>query len=154
MTGNTKAQIPFIDDYKWDELEQAYGSAAKFPEHLMDLMSNDEELVSEAVNGFLHSEACHQYTTYSCTPPTVRCVLYILENHTFEDVNILQGILDFVGACTYSAKRTESLRDEILKGIKCYKRLSEHENEGVVDIAETLLKFCANYAGEKNDLPS
>lgn len=138
--------IPFINDYKWNELEQAYGNAADAPAWLIDLTSEDEDIRDEAIYEFLHSQACHQYTTYSCTPPVVKCVIYILNNHHYEDEDALAEVLGFVQACTYNAKTIETLRAEILKGIYCYSKFVNHNNERVRKEAQKLVEFCSDYA--------
>jgi hypothetical protein len=96
--------IPFINDYPWEALEQAYGSAEQAPIWLKSLTNKDEERRDEAIYEFLHSQACHQYSTYSCTPPVVKCVIYILENYNFQQASQLSNVLGFINACTYNAK--------------------------------------------------
>ncbi|MCC2614676.1 hypothetical protein LJ739_00290 [Aestuariibacter halophilus] len=137
--------IPFIDEYNWNELQQAYGTAEHAPSWISDLTSPDEDIRDEAINEFLHSQACHQYTTYSCTPPTVRCVIYILTNYTFEDEDALFNILSFIYACTYNAKTMESLRSEILKGRTCYLAFCNHKNERVKSEAQKLIEYCSEF---------
>ena len=137
--------IPFIDEYDWGNLEQAYGSASHAPKYLNDLVSADEDLRSEAIYGFLHSEACHQYTTYSCTAPVVRCVVFILENNEFSDFVELRNIIGFIHACTYSARSKEDLRQEILNGLRCYEKYSNHADINVCKEYKALIEFCLSY---------
>ena len=138
-------QIPFINEYKWEELEQAYGSAEDAPVWLSDLTSQDEDIRDEAIYEFLHSQACQQYTTYSCTPPTVRCVIFILSNHTFEDADALFGIINFLQACTYNARKKEDLRQEILNGINCYRTFSLHSDDRIKLETQKLIEFCNEF---------
>jgi hypothetical protein len=136
--------IPFIEEYDWKNLEQAYGSADHAPKYLNDLISSDEYLRSEAIYGFLHSEACHQYTTYSCTAPVVRCVVFILENNNFNDFSELRDILGFIRACTYSAKSKEDLKKEIVNGLRCYEKYSNHSDINICKESKGLIEFCFN----------
>ncbi|MET1257499.1 hypothetical protein [Aliikangiella maris] len=135
--------LSIIDSISWADLENAYGSAASAPQSLRALLSDDEDDVDEAIYGFLHSEACHQYTTYSCTPYVVKCVLYILELKEFKDSE-LGEILGFIQACTYNAREIESLRNEILSGIECYKKYKGRKAR-VGEEATKLVEFCNEY---------
>jgi hypothetical protein len=136
--------IPFIDEYNWIELEQAYGSAEKAPEYLQNLMSEDEDLLDEAINEFLLSQVCHQYTTYSCTPAVLRCVIYIVQNHQCDE-SLLSELLWFIEACKYNAKSILSLRDEIIKGHELYRELRDHKCQDVREAVLLLDEFCESY---------
>jgi hypothetical protein len=138
--------IPLIDEYNWQELEQAYGSAENAPKFLNDLLSGDEDLLDEAINDFLFSQACHQYTTYSCTPPVVKCVVFILNNYEL-DSYIINQLLQFIHACTYNAVSIPELRKEILLGLNCYKVFEKHPDEKVELTADSLINFCSTYGG-------
>ena len=138
--------IPLINDYDWEKLKQAYGSAEDAPKFINDLLSDDEELVDEAISDFLFSQACHQYTTYSCTPPVVRCVVFILNNYEL-DSYIINELLQFIHACTYNAVTILELRKEILLGLSCYKMYEKHSEEKIGLSAESLVKFCSTYGG-------
>ena len=132
-----------IDSIDWANLKNAYGSAVSNPKHFRALLSNKEDDVDEAIYGFLHSEACHQYTTYSSTPYVVKCLLYIFEHNEFEEEQ-LEELLGFIFACTYSAKNIKSLRDEILAGQKHYEIYAKSTFKSG-EVAKNLLVFCNKY---------
>ena len=132
-----------IDSIPWAELKNAYGSADSAPQSLRALISNNEDDVDEAIYGFLHSEACHQYTTYSCTPYVVKCVLLILEHKEFSESELAE-ILGFIRACTNSAKENEMLRNEILAGRECFQKYLKKPGRPRIESAK-LLEFCSEY---------
>lgn len=148
LTATSFMEIPFINDYKWEDLQQAYGSAEKAPDRLADLMCKDDDLREGAINDFLFSQICHQYTTYSATPPVVKCVIYILNNHDFEDEETLADILGFIEACTHNAKSDFLLRKEILAGETCYQRYAQHPANNVREYSEQLVHFSSGYSAD------
>jgi hypothetical protein len=133
---------PIINSIQWCELEHAYGSASDAPRYLNNLCSSDENEIDEAVDHFLLSSACHQYTTYSCTPWVVRCVIKIL-NLSYFEIEQTSGIFDFLRACTHSARNKTDLKKEILNGVECYKKYADHRDVNVVKNVKLLLEFCA-----------
>ncbi len=142
-----KMNLKYFDNFNWENLEFAYGSAKNAPKSLRILAkSTDEDEIEEAIYGFLHSEACHQYTTYSGTPAVVNCMLYILENRVFEEEHLL-GIISFIQACTtYSACSDMDLQKEILKGKELYDKLYDKHftnqyKQEIKNRLEKLLKF-------------
>jgi hypothetical protein len=135
-----------IDSVPWSSLEHAYGSAGDAPKYLNDLAHGNDDEIDEAVNGFLHSSACHQYTTYSSTPYVVRCVIDLL-NSRLLDIEQTSEILGFVQACTFSARDKEPLRVEIMKGSECFKKYLKHSDSKVTETANKLLEFCGEFNG-------
>lgn len=131
-----------IDSIDWTGLQHAYGNASDAPEHLRNLFNSEEEFpLSEAVYGFLHSSACHQYTTYSCTPYVVRCVLYLLSKKEV-GCGLMHGVVGFVDACSVSARCQPELAREILAGADLYKQFAGHRDARVAERAKALVEFC------------
>ena len=130
-----------IDSIPWSSLEHAYGSAADAPKYLYDLAHGNEDEIDEAVFGFLHSSACHQYTTYSSTPYVVRHVVNFLSSD-LQLIDQTSEILGFICACTISAKDKEFLKAEIVNGSGCFKRYLKHPDPKAVENAKKLLAFC------------
>ena len=131
-----------IDSINWTELEHAYGNASDAPQHLRNLFNAEDEFpLSEAVYGFLHSSACHQYTTYSCTPYVVRCVLYLL-NKKEVGCDLMHDVVGFVDACSGSAKEEPELAQEILAGASLYEQFAGHSDPRVSKRAKSLVAFC------------
>ena len=139
----------FINSIVWGELEHAYGSAQDSPHHLMNLIKGDEDEIDEAVFGFLHSSACHQYSTYSSTPFIVRSVVSILNLKYFE-IEQTSEILGFIHACTHSAKEKIELRKEIINGSECFKKYLKHSDPKVVKNAKELITFCEINGAKEN----
>ncbi len=133
-----------IDAIPWSSLKHAYGSAADAPKYLYDLVNGNEDEIDEAVYGFLHSSACHQYTTYSSTPYVVRCVIGFLNSRLLL-IEQTSEILGFVHACTFSAKDNEFLKAEIMEGSDCFKKYLKHPDSIAVENAKKLLKFCGQH---------
>src|ERR1700712_5035452 len=71
-----------LDKIPWHALAHAYGPATDATKWIPALASDDENLRSEAVYGFLHSSICHQYTTYSATPHVIPFVVEALRDPT------------------------------------------------------------------------
>lgn len=134
-------ELPIVSSIQWDKLEHAYGKATDAPKYLNDLRSSDENELDEAVDHFLLSSACHQYTTYSCTPSVVKCVVATLSFSYFE-IEQTSGIFDFLKACTNSARNKGDLKREILNGIECYRKYANHKDVRVVENVKMLLEFC------------
>ncbi|MFQ3226626.1 MAG: hypothetical protein ACI8RW_000002 [Porticoccaceae bacterium] len=133
--------MPTIDSIPWSSLEHAYGSAADASKYLHDLAHGNEDEIDEAVYGFLHSSACHQYTTYSSTPYVVRYVINLLSSDLLL-IEQTSEILGFIYACTFSAKDKELLKSEIVNGSACFKKYLKHSDPKVVENAKKLLVFC------------
>jgi len=133
-----------IDSIPWSSLEHAYGSAVDAPKYLHDLVNGNEDEIDEAVYGFLHSSACHQYTTYSSTPYVVRFVIAFLNSRLLL-IEQTSEILGFVHACTFSARDNGLLKNEIIQGSECFKKYLKHSNSKVVENAKKLLEFCETY---------
>jgi len=136
--------LSIIQTIPWHELECAYGSAKDAPEHLEHLYSGNEEEIEDAVYDFLHSSACHQYSTYSCTPYVVRCVINLLNTNGFES-HLLHEIIGFIQACTHNASDLKELRNEIITGKECYIKYLKHTDIRVIEIAKDLVQFCSKY---------
>lgn len=139
--------IEIINSIPWESLEHAYGSAKNAPQAFDDLLGDDENAREDAVNEFLFSSALHQYTTYSCTPYVVRCVLDIIRNSDIKDLEsigspLIRELLGFINACTQSAKSDIKLRSEILDGVDCYRGHLEHPDRKTAKAASELLNFC------------
>ena len=137
--------IPAIDSIPWSSLEHAYGSAEDAPKYLYDLTHGNEDEIDVAVYSFLHSYACHQYTTYSCTPYVVRHVIDFLSS----DLQLIEQtseILGFVYACTFSANDKELLKAEIINGSECFKNYLKHSDPKAVENAKKLLAFCGEHS--------
>ena len=142
----TTADKSIIDSIEWNGLSHAYGPADQdAPKYLRDLFNGDEDETTEAVYHFLHSCACHQYTTYSCTPYVVRCVVFLISQ---QDVgwDLMHDVIGFVYACTQSGKLEPKLMQEILLGKPQFERLSRHEDEKVAACAASLLAFCDTHS--------
>jgi len=133
--------ISTINSIPWHELQHAYGTAEDSPKYLIDLLNGNKDLIDEAIYGFLHSSACHQYSTYSCTPYVVRCVVFILESKYFEIEQTCE-ILGFLNACTHSARVNPELRKEIIQGAECFKKYLKHSDPKVIKNIQKLLVFC------------
>ena len=135
-----------IHSVDWHNLSHAYGSAEDLPPHLCNLFRNvDEEEVWEAVYHALHSCACHQGTTYSCTSYVVKCVLFLISE---QEVGFgrMADVLCFIAACKYGALNDKDLMREMLSGQKVYESYSDHTDEGVVKWANELIGFCDEYS--------
>ncbi len=145
MLSDGNMDLSILEEFEWSNLEHAYGSAEDAPKSLKWLISNNKDDREEAIYGFLHSSACHQYTTYSSTPMVVRCVLYILAHKEF-DCDELGQILGFIRACTYSAKNNQKLKEEIVLGESTYKKFSSSENSYVKEQSQKLQTFCTQYS--------
>ena len=94
-----------LDDPKWNELKDAYGSASDVPEMLKRLYANptDKELLND-----LWSSLCHQGTIYSASLPAVPHIVSAVTNSTLED---RVGPLLLAGAIAESLGRpTEGLK--------------------------------------------
>ncbi len=136
-----------INSISWKTLEHAYGSAENAPQAFEDLQGDDKDARDDAVNEFLLSSAIHQYTTYSCTPYVVRCVLDIIRNGDIEALEsigapLVRELFGFINACTPSANNDNTLRNEIINGLDCYQEYLDHHDRKTAKIANVLLKFC------------
>lgn len=128
----------------WNTLKGAYGHTGDAPSYLEDLVYGNEDEIDEAINEFLFSTAFHQYTTYSCTPFVVRCVLYIIQNEKV-DQRVLAELYEFLNACTHGAKHDLVLRSEILKGKQCYFDPSGLHSKRAQDSIFSLMEFVKLY---------
>ena len=134
-----------IDSVPWSHLVHAYGSAEDLPPYLRDLFnSEDEDALYEAVYHCLHSCACHQYTTYSCTADVVSCVLFLISQKAV-GYGLMPEVLGFIAACQYGAKSDSRLRQAITEGRLVYEKYSQHSDEKIVERANTLLGIIEQY---------
>jgi hypothetical protein len=93
-------------------------SSESAPQSLRGFMSDIEVDVDDAIYGFLHSEASHQYNTYSFTPYVVAFVLNILEHKEFNS-SVLAEILGSIRAFSWSAEAKESALVPGLQEFEC-----------------------------------
>lgn len=135
-----RVSTEIIDSIPWSQLAHAYGSAEDLPPYLYDLFnSEDEDALDEAVYHCLHSCACHQYTTYSCTADVVRCVLFLISEKVV-GYGLMPEVLSFIAACQYGAKSDDRLNQAIRDGRLVYERYSLHQDKKVAERAHALLR--------------
>ncbi|MCF6318321.1 MAG: hypothetical protein L3J83_03430 [Proteobacteria bacterium] len=135
-----------IDSIPWNKLEDAYGVAYKAPQGFIDIFSDDQDTREDAVYEFLLSSALHQYTTYSCTPYVVKCVLYIIKYEDIENLNIIsypliRVLFLFIQGCSHSAQTIVELRTEIVKGKLIYEKYKSHHDKLTSNYASKLFDF-------------
>ncbi len=135
-----------IDSISWNKLADAYGVANKAPQGFTDLFSDDQDIREDAVYEFLLSSALHQYTTYSCTPYVVKCVIYIIKNEDIENLYIIsypliRELFLFIQGCSHSALTNVELRNEIVKGKLIYQKYKSHHDALTSNYASNLFDF-------------
>ncbi|HPI96646.1 MAG TPA: hypothetical protein PLX38_10545 [Gammaproteobacteria bacterium] len=138
-----------IDSISWDKLEDSYGPAINAPQGFIDLFSDNQDTREDAVYEFLLSSALHQYSTYSCTPYVVKCVLYISE---YEDIKnlvvincpLVRELFLFINGCLHSAQTMVELKKEIVKGKLLYEKYINHNDKLTSKYARMLFDFSSS----------
>ncbi|MEI6569393.1 MAG: hypothetical protein WCR20_22130 [Verrucomicrobiota bacterium] len=136
-----------LDAIAWDRLAHAYGPAIEAPQWIRALASEDEEVRNEAVNGFLHSAICHQYSVYSATPFVIPFVITLLQQPNIRERPISGGLLKqellgFLRACTQHHPIKPEIRQAIIQGHDTYVTLLHDADQRTAAEAGKLVAFC------------
>jgi hypothetical protein len=150
-----------LDAIDWAELHHAYGPATDVPDLIRSLLSDDPEIVEEALDS-LYGTIWHQGTVYQATAYAVPFLIELLDSEAEQAKVGLLGLLGGIGAgASYSdvhvRQEEERLKPEVeaqiareldwvkaaheavRRGLPVYIRLLDHENKDVRMMAAWLL---------------
>ena len=139
-----------LDQVPWHRLAHCYGPATDAMQWIPALASEDEDLRSEAVYGFLHSSVCHQYTTYSATPHVIPFVIEALRDPVVSGRQVFAGgrdtmrasLFDFLHACAVGSRREDDVGRSLMTARDLYAAHVADDDPGTAGNAQALLRFC------------
>lgn len=138
-----------LDKVSWHTLTHAYGPATDATKWIPALASEDEDLRSEAVYGFLHSSICHQYTTYPATPYVIPFVIEALRDPVVSGRPVFDGggsmrtaMFDFLYACALGSRRDDRVGVALVQARDVYAAHVSDEEPETARYAQALVRFC------------
>jgi hypothetical protein len=146
-----------VDGIPWREVTHAYGVATDAPGWIRAFDSDDPDMRSDAIYGFLYSSVFHQYTLYPATPFVVPFVIEALQSPSVCSRDNGMGdpmkldLLGFVQSCAERGQRgilgvphpqAPTIEAAVLSGAEVYLSFLSDDNPKVVDVARWLHGWC------------